>query len=139
MPQVRERTERSPWSRMMERAEEPEDTTRPAIGASIRVRGADDVKKKVLRSIEAGPNAPLLMRIVRHPFELAPVRFGKVRHREEVAERLRTEPREQPLAYREELREAYSSVNPFMVYAHRPEHRPPPFLRARLAMEGGDE
>jgi len=125
---------------MMERAEEPEESERQPLGASIRVRGEAAVKKRRLRPVEAGPNAPLLMRIVRHPFALSPVRFGKVRHREEAGDRVRPGPREAPLAYRGELRDAYQLENPFLVFAHRPEHRPPPFYRARLAArEARDE
>ena len=123
---------------MMERADESEEE-RPVLGASLRVRGEEGVKKTVLRTVEAGPNAPLLMRIVRHPFALATVRYGKIRHREDAAERVRLEPSERPLAYRAELREAYSAANPVLVHAHRPEHRPRPFLRARLAAEEPDE
>ncbi len=139
VPSVRERVERAPWARLVARADEPEQAERRVLGESLRVRGADDVRTKRVKVEEPGPNAPLLMRIVRHPFELEPVRYGKVRHRDEVGERQRVEPRDPALAYREELRADYQRQNPFIVYAHRPAVRPPPFLKARLAAEALDE
>jgi hypothetical protein len=136
---VRERVDRAPWSRLVARADEPEERQRPALGESLRVRGADDVRVKRRKGVEPGPNAPLLMRIVRHPFELSPVRYGRQEGRPSLAERERPEPREPALAYREGVRDDLRRDNPFLVYAHRPVVRPPPFLKARLAAEALDE
>lgn len=137
VPALRERTERAPWDRLVERADAEPSPERAVLGASLRVR--EPSKARLLKGPEAGPNAPLLMRIVRHPFALAPVRWTTVRHRDEPGARPRPEARPGPLAYRDEQRESRTPGNPMLVFAHRPAYRRPPFLTARRAAEAVDE
>ena len=126
-----------PWAQVIERLER-EDAwpAREPVGSSLIPR--ESSKPKVPPLADTSENAPLLMRIVRHPFELLPVRFVRVEHRGVDEERPHPGSREPALAYRQELREDTHNPNPMMVFAHRPEHRPQPFLRARLA-GGADE
>ena len=56
--------------RLGDRAVEDVHETRMA-GESIKVR--DEVHERRLRGPDAGPNAPLLIRLVRHPYAMHPV------------------------------------------------------------------
>ena len=44
-------------------------------GESVSVRS--EVHERKLRAANAGPNAPLLIRMVRHPYGIRPAQFGK--------------------------------------------------------------
>ncbi len=137
MPHIRDRSARAPWALVIERADEEQRELRAPLGASLPAREGSKVKVPPVARTE--PNAPLLMRIVRHPFELLPGRFSRVELL--VAEGRRENPaaREPVLAYRAAQREDCSSKNPIMVFAHRPEARPRPFARAREnTIEEGD-
>ena len=125
-----------PWAKMLGRADEPPASERPAVGARLPLR--DGATSNTKNTVRPEPNAPLLMRIVRHPFALAPVPAKRVEVRS--ARDQRPAPTlEAPLAYREQARQGARFQNPILVFAHRPEHRPHPFARARAGSEVADE
>ena len=103
------------------------------LGSSITIRDPSAATTKRATVVETAPNAPLLMRLVRHPYEMSPVRFGRIEHREDAGLRHRHEPLGPALAYRAELRSQYQLANPITEHPHRPEDRQPPFMRARRA------
>lgn len=131
VPRVEESTERLPSSRMLEREE---DTTAPRPVPSDRVRIPAEVRIKSLRPVKIGRNAPLLIRLVRHPYALRTVKA--VRRAEEGRERpsiLDREPFPSAVAELADLRDSYRVGRPMRDIPHRPEVRAHPFARAREA------
>jgi hypothetical protein len=101
---------------------------RPAPGDELHVH-TDAVRELKLRDPgRPAPNAPLLMRVVRTPFALDPVKVAKVR----LIEPYEPPPREKLGRPGEAWREAMTSLHepgPMRAIAHRPEPRPRPFRR----------
>lgn len=126
---------RGPARRVARREEIDLRPEREVPGESVRVR--DQATVKAAATVNPGPNAPLLMRIVRDPYRLDPGRAARVRYLAEP------DPAEETEAVRvadlvREKREALRSVRPVRQIDHRPAHRAHPFARAReRQLEGG--
>ena len=133
VPQLRGADSGALYERIEERQQGGEPRERPALGDSLVVRDPAAGKVKRLRGADVSENAPLLMRLVRHPYAMEPVRYQRVEHREPAYHRARVEPLGPALAYRAELREVYRLIPPTEACAHRPEERPAPFAAVRRA------
>jgi hypothetical protein len=108
----------------------------------MQLRMREEVKIKPMRPADVSENAPQLIRLVRFPFVLAPVRPM----RRSGFERPDRDPLPQPgremgqfgrglgQALGPEFRRGYTLESP--TARPRPELRPHPFARARLASEG---
>lgn len=129
VPRVAESVERLPASRVISR----EEDTRPSRSLpSDLVHIPAEVRIKRLRPVRLGPNAPLLIRLVRQPYALRTVR--PVRRAEASRERPSTldrEPFPDPAAELAALRESYRVGRPMRQLEHRPDPRPRPFERLR--------
>ncbi len=106
----------------------PEPTPRPMVGerlAGARAKADGAVRElKPKQPVRPGPNAPLLMRIVRSPYALHPVKHVRATIRDLSVV---PEPREilgQPGRAWRELRAELSMPNPIRAFPHRPEPRP---------------
>lgn len=133
VPQLRSADSGDLYERLEARKEEGERRDRAVPGDSLVVRDPSAGTTKYMRPADVSQNAPLLMRLVRHPYAMQPVRFDRVEHREPPQDRIRFEPLGPALAYRAELRDAYRLITPTVEFAHRPEDRPAPFATARRA------
>lgn len=138
VPQLRSAEAGALHGRLADRQEEEERRIRPAPGDSLVLRGAADAKPRRLPAADVSESAPLLMRLVRHPYAMEPVRFGRLEYRDASHDRVRPEPLGPALAYRRELRDAYRLITPTEEFAHRPEERRPPFATARAASQEAD-
>ncbi len=125
--------ERSLTRRLHTRLEAHTRPERTPLGAQIR---AADLASRRARVVEAGPNAPLLMRIVRDPFPMRP--GSSIRTKRPLADRARD--RLDPAArsgrlclaeVAEELHEALRHVAPMRQPGRRLVQRPRPFARIR--------
>lgn len=134
VPQLRSAEAGELHSRLRERQEEADHHERSAPGDSLVLRGMVEGKPKLLKGADVSENAPLLMRLVRHPYAMYPVNYGRIEGRS-TYERARPEPLGRALAYRQELREAYRLITPTEEFAHRPEERRHPFATLRSAQD----
>ena len=103
-----------------------------------RVREGATIRR--IRPVTVSEYAPQLIRLVRHPFELRPVRSGR-RHGYDRPRLVREarEPLSPPAREMAAIRKEYSFASPIAEHPHRPDARPHPFARARRAAdEDGD-
>ena len=134
-PSATLRSDREPSVRLAERQADSRPEHR-SPGDTVRI--PSETKLRALRSADVGPNAPLLIRLVRHPFALQTARPNRVdsgRHAD-PADRSR-EPYPEVLNEARELlgslRDPEGFHGPLDGLVDRPEHRPHPFRRLRLA------
>lgn len=134
-------TRRGPAHRLQAREEQKEASL--AI-LEPRVPQRDQHVARALRAVDAGPNAPLLKRLVRYPYALHPVRYEKREGRPaDVASERGGRPTRETTVL-QDAREAW--VDPVassregsverLAEEHRPEWRPHPFGKVR-ARRGG--
>jgi len=118
---------------------EVDERSRELVGDRAHTRPVD-VTEKVRRPIEAGPNAPLLMRLVRTPFELQPDRPRRTQVFEPAGARPRVpEERLAPMSWAGQDLEALRgpAAGPLKRLERRgPDARPHPFAKARIRAEG---
>lgn len=137
VPHVVGTDERVLATRLGDRTTDPSPGPKVA-GEAVRVR--DEVHERALRGPEPGPNAPLLIRLVRSPYALHPVHAGR---------RPNTQ-RAHPSEGRPTLAETVSRTSEWFEEAHvavgesrldriRLEHRDPPFVRRRAAANSTDD
>jgi hypothetical protein len=106
------------------------DRDRPEPGSTLRF--AREVVDRSLRAVEAGPNAPLLIRVVRYPYALRPGDTVRVQGRPSVE--LAPPVRDRGLVFRSVVAELWAAHHaPSVVkgLSFRPVARPSPFARAR--------
>jgi hypothetical protein len=132
VPQLRDGEARALYLRLVDRTVESEAESHSVLGSSLSVRDPATQSVRKAKVAQTEPNAPLLMRLVRHPYAQETARFGRVEYREVFA-REGIQPTEPALAYLEELRAAYQFVSPMRSNPHRPEDRPLPFMNVRNA------
>jgi len=124
--------DRQPASRLVERLVE-----RPISWPErLEVRVREEVKITKLRVADVSENAPQLIRLVRFPFALRPVRSKRLEgfDRPTVGRHDR-EPIPQPAREMGEIRKEYTLASPMSEHDHRPGPRPHPFARARRASD----
>jgi len=136
-------THRGPSPRIRDRESEKEVNVRLL---EVRVPQRDKVRQRSLRVASAGPNAPLLKRLVRYPYALNRVPSEKTEGRPVD---VWTDPRPRPTREDTAIGQAREArVDPtgareqdsldHLSGEHRPDWRPHPFRKAR-ARRGRDE
>ncbi len=136
VPQLRSAEAGALHGRLTERQEEADHHERSAPGDSLVLRGMIEGKPKFMKGADVSENAPLLMRLVRHPYAMYPVNYGRIEGRASY-KHVRHEPLGPALSYRQELRDAYRLIVPMEEFAHRPEARRRPFATRRHAQADG--
>lgn len=135
MPELGPDDERGLHRRLVGRESLGDRAERPAVGSSLPERSDEIRVAKSAATVRPAPNAPLLMRLVRTPFELAPVRPVRQTVIEPAEPRVRERLGRPTDALTEARREA-AAIHPIDAFPHRPEFRPHPFARARSGAEG---
>lgn len=133
VPHVSAPDERPLSGRVGDRATE-DANDRVLAGESLAVR--TEVVDKRLRTVTAGPNAPLMIRLVRHPYALHPVKPGRRPDTERpmIREFLAQGPAEYPVV-RELIDEDRVEMPGSPMERDLPEPPPRPFGRIRRASE----
>jgi len=113
--------------RIAQRDEEKEPFLPPR---ACRVR--DEVQVKRIRPVIVSAYAPQLIRLVRRPFAMSPVRSSRLHGFERPSwVREARAPMPQPAREMAGHREGFTLPSPIAANPHRPELRPHPFARAR--------
>lgn len=127
VPRLAEPIERTPAHRLLER-EVDTRPVRPLPSEGLRVPLEVEIKR--MRPVSAGPNAPLLIRLVRHPYALMP---GRLQRRSDVSRQrvsvLDRVPFPNAVRESEDRRAQLKPARPMREIQHRPVHREPPFRR----------
>ena len=129
LPRGADRPERRLAARLRSR-ESVTERERPEPGSTLRL--SRESADRPLRTIEAGPNAPLLIRVVRHPYALRPGDTVRVQGRPSLD--LAPPVRDRALIFRSvvaELWAAHHEPSILKGLSFRPVPRPNPFARAR--------
>ncbi len=127
---------RQPARRVAGREDLDPRPEREVVGASVRVRdGEGEVRSAP--TVHPGPNAPLLMRIVRDPYALRPGSAERVRYLPEGASE-QEEPAVRLADVVREKREALRASRPLREIDHRPVERERPFARVRQRLDAGE-
>lgn len=136
VPGRKDWADRQPARRLSERL-----VAEPApMAQRLEVRVREEVKIKKLRGADVSSNAPQLIRLVRHPYALETVRPTHHKGFERPSTSLPArEPIQRPAREMGEIRKEYTFRSPMTQYAHRPEDRPRPFARIRMAQDSDGE
>ena len=136
IPGLTQGKERALASRLAARGQERESV----LPGRLEVRVREEVRIKRSRTVALRSYAPQLIRLVRHPFELRPVR-PQHRGGSERPQVVRREREALPRPAREmgAIRSEYAFRSPMTEHPHRPEPRPHPFARARRMSGEADD